>query len=142
MKCGVDFKSNLTNGSRNVLGVHGRQATRFLSRLVIYKKSFLVVSLHFQHFYPREKKVSTKSSPTTAPYPNKAGKCLLNSSLRLFKFFFFAHFCIFFNEKRLRDFFQRLRTTGGKREKRTAVVSQNRDEKSARKKVQTKSLKS
>ena len=63
MKCGVDFKLNLTNGSRNVSGKHGNKATRFLSRLskvVIYKNHSLVVFLRLSTFFLREKKFSTK----------------------------------------------------------------------------------
>lgn len=32
MKCGVDFKSNLTNGSRIVLGAHGSDGRDFFRK--------------------------------------------------------------------------------------------------------------
>lgn len=78
MKCGVDFKSNLTNGSRNVLGVHGRQATRLLSKLVIYKKIILGRFPTLSTFLStREKSQHKKVHPPPLPTQTKPASVFL-----------------------------------------------------------------
>lgn len=65
---GVDFKSNLTNGSRNVLGAHGRDGRRreISPKVVIYiKKIILGRFLTLLTFFSaREKNSAQKNSPT------------------------------------------------------------------------------